>query len=89
VLGVDEKRVHLFHTLHRRRDDALVATGEQMYLHVDTNAGKTALMDSAVRAKLDQIRATQAGLAPPTQQGRRVGMSRDSRETYAEDCRSR
>jgi len=76
VLEVDEKRVHLFHALHRRHDEALVATGEQMYLHVDTNAGKASLMDSAVHAKLDAIRTTQTGLAPPAQQGRRVGMSR-------------
>jgi hypothetical protein len=48
-----------------------------MYLHVDTNAGKAAPMDSDVRAKLDKIRATQEGLAPPAQQGRRVGMSRE------------
>jgi carnitine 3-dehydrogenase len=77
LLGVDDKRVHLFHALHRRRDDALVATGEQMYLHVDTSAGKAALMDSAVREKLEKIRAAQAGLAPPAQQGRAVGMTRD------------
>jgi len=75
VLVVDEKRVHLFHALHRRRDNALVATGEQMYLHVDTNVGKTAPMDAAVRANLEEIRATQAGLPPPAQQGRHVGMS--------------
>jgi len=77
VLGVDDKRVHLFNALHRRRDDALVATGEQMYVHVDTNAGKAALMDPTVRAKLDKIRAAHAAIAPPAQQGRRVGMSRD------------
>jgi carnitine 3-dehydrogenase len=74
ILGVDDKRVHLFHALHRRRDDALVATGEQMYLHVDSSAGKAAPLDAAVRAKLEKIRASQAGLAPPAQQGRRVGM---------------
>ncbi|HEY6927924.1 MAG TPA: thioesterase family protein, partial [Steroidobacteraceae bacterium] len=77
LLEVDEKRVHLFHALHRRRDDALVATGEQMYLHVDTNAGKAAPMDAAVRAKLEHISTTQAGLPRPAQQGRRVGMSRE------------
>jgi hypothetical protein len=48
-----------------------------MYLHVDTNAGKAAVMDSAVRAKLEEIRTRQAGLAPPAQQGRGIGMSRD------------
>jgi hypothetical protein len=46
-----------------------------MYLHVDTSAGKAALMDSAVREKLESIRAAQAGLAPPAQQGRAVRMS--------------
>jgi hypothetical protein len=48
-----------------------------MYLHVDTNAGKAALMDSAVREKLENIRAAQAGLAPPTQAGRHVGLPRN------------
>jgi carnitine 3-dehydrogenase len=76
LLAIDDKRVHLFHALHRRRDDVLVATGEQMYLHVDTNAGKASLMDSAVREKLEKVRAAQAGLAPPTQAGRHVGLPR-------------
>ena len=34
VLAVDDKRVHLFHHLRRSGDGALVATGEQLYLHV-------------------------------------------------------
>jgi carnitine 3-dehydrogenase len=76
LLSVDDKRVHLFHALHRRRDDALVATGEQMYLHVDTEAGKASLMDAAVRAKLENIHSTQKALAPPAQLGRHVGMPR-------------
>jgi carnitine 3-dehydrogenase len=77
ILGVDEKRVHLFHGLHRRRDDALVATGEQMYLHVDARAGKASPMDTAVRGKLEALRAAQAGSVPPAQAGRHVGMPRD------------
>jgi carnitine 3-dehydrogenase len=76
LLAVDDKRVHLFHALHRRRDDVLVATAEQMYLHVDTNAGKAALMDFAVREKLVKIRAAQSRLAPPAQAGRHVGLPR-------------
>ena len=76
LLSVDDKRVHLFHALHRRRDDALVATGEQMYLHVDTNAGKASLMDAVVREKLEKVRASQSGLAPPAQAGRHVGLPR-------------
>jgi carnitine 3-dehydrogenase len=76
LLAVDDKRVHLFHALHRRWDDVLVATGEQMYLHVDTNAGKAALIDFAVREKLVKIRAAQSRLAPPAQAGRHVGLPR-------------
>jgi carnitine 3-dehydrogenase len=76
LLAVDDKRVHLFHALHRQHDDVLVATGEQMYLHVDTSAGKAALMDSSVREKLEKIRASQAGLAAPAQAGRHVGLPR-------------
>jgi carnitine 3-dehydrogenase len=76
LLAVDDKRVHLFHALHRQRDDVLVATGEQMYLHVDTNAGKAALMDSTVREKLEKVRAAQSGLESPAQAGRHVGKSR-------------
>jgi carnitine 3-dehydrogenase len=74
VLGVDDKRVHLFHALHRSRDDASVATGEQIYLHVDTRASKATLMGQAMRDKLAQLGAAQAGLAVPAQAGRRISM---------------
>jgi carnitine 3-dehydrogenase len=36
VLGHDAKRLHVFHSLFRTADDALIATAEQMLLHVDT-----------------------------------------------------
>jgi carnitine 3-dehydrogenase len=76
LLAVDDKRVHLFHALHRQRDDVLVATGEQMYLHVDTGAGKASVMDPTVREKLEKIRATQSALELPAQAGRHVGKPR-------------
>jgi len=78
VLAVDDKRVHVFNALHRTRDDVLVATGEQMYLHVDTRAGKATSMDPAVREKLAQIRASQSGLPPPKQAGRHIGIMSQS-----------
>jgi acyl-CoA thioesterase FadM len=45
------------HSLHRAADDALVATAEQLYLHVSTEAGKVAPMDAQVRARLVAIQA--------------------------------
>jgi carnitine 3-dehydrogenase len=73
VLAVDDKRLHLFQRLHRGRDDKLIATAEQMYLHVDTKAAKAAPADPKIRDKLESIRSDHAGLAPPPGAGRPVG----------------
>jgi carnitine 3-dehydrogenase len=76
ILGLDDKRVHLFHCLYRRRDDRLVATAEQLYLHVNRAAGKASSMDAALRAKLENIRAAHASIAEPTRSGRHLSLSR-------------
>src|ERR1700728_144351 len=55
VLEVDDKRVRLFHSLHRRSDDRQLATAEQLYLHVATQAGKASPVDHAVRGALAAI----------------------------------
>ena len=73
VLELDDKRVRLFHVLHRRRDDAQVATAEQLYLHVDTRAGKAAPMDAAVHERLATLAAAQAQLPHPREAGRLAG----------------
>jgi len=57
VLKVDDKRVRLFHSLHRGRDAALVATAEQLYLHVNTPPGKASPMEAGVRARLADLQA--------------------------------
>jgi len=57
VLEVDEKRVRVFHSLHRARDEALVASAEQLYLHINTQAGKVVPMDAAVHARLSALQA--------------------------------
>jgi carnitine 3-dehydrogenase len=73
VLAVDDKRLHLFQRMHRGRDDKLIATAEQMYLHVDTKAAKAAPADPKIRDKLESIRSDHAGLPPPPGAGRPVG----------------
>jgi carnitine 3-dehydrogenase len=57
VLEVDDKRVRLSHSVYRGRDDVLAATAEQLYLHVDTQAGKVAPMEAPVRERLAAIQA--------------------------------
>jgi carnitine 3-dehydrogenase len=76
LLAVDDKRVHVFHRMHRGRDDRQIATAEQMYLHVDTGAAKAAPADAAVRARLESIRGGHSGLPLPPEAGRAVGQAR-------------
>ena len=75
VLEVDEKRLRLFHNLQRTRDDVLLATAEQVYLHVNTAAEKSAPMDAAVRARLAAVQSAQARLPLPPGAGRLAGRS--------------
>jgi carnitine 3-dehydrogenase len=57
VTEVDDKRLRLAHALHRSRDGALLAGAEQLYLHVDTAAGKAAPFAAALRARLAALQA--------------------------------
>ncbi len=72
VLGVDDNGVHLFHSLKRRSDGRLIATGEQRYEYASASEGACAPIDTAVRARLDGIRAAHAKLRAPAQAGRHV-----------------
>ncbi len=74
VLGVDPKRLHIFHSLHKTDDDSLVATAEQMLIHVDTSAGKSMPADQPVLDRLGVIVAAQKDLPRPEQAGRSIGM---------------
>jgi carnitine 3-dehydrogenase len=73
VLELDDKRLHVFHRLHRRSDGTVLATGEQLHLHVDMACAKAAPIDSAVRGKLEALRAAHAALPAPLEAGKPVG----------------
>jgi carnitine 3-dehydrogenase len=77
VLGADEKRLHLFHTLRRNGDEENpVATAEQMLLHVDTAAGRAAPARGEVAERVERLAAAHASLPRPERAGRRVGQPR-------------
>ena len=76
VLAVDSKRLRVFHSMHRRRDKLLVATGEQLHMHVAVAAAKSAPMPQAVYQRLERLRAAQAGDPMPPLAGRHVGQAR-------------
>lgn len=74
ILGADEKRIHVFHSLARASDGACVATAEQMLLHVDARTGRGGPASGAPAAKVAALAKAQAGLAPPDGAGRRIAM---------------
>jgi carnitine 3-dehydrogenase len=73
ILEVGAKRLHVFHRLYRRRDDVLIASGEQMHLHVDTTQPKAVAMDAGLRTKLETLRHAHAGFGVPPEAGKPVG----------------
>ena len=66
MLELDAKRVRLYHCLYRTRDERLIATAEQLYVHVDTRTSHAAPMGSSVQARLERIRVAHSGLPTPT-----------------------
>lgn len=76
VLSSDEKRLHVLHSIVNTESGAVVATAEQMFLHVDMKAQKATPADPAVLARLAPIAKAHAGLAKPDFVGRHVGAPR-------------
>jgi carnitine 3-dehydrogenase len=74
ILGADEKRLHLFHTMsHGTRDDAL-ATAEQMLLHVDTTAGRASAWREPVASRVAEAASAHAALSVPEGVGSAISM---------------
>ena len=65
VLGVDRKRVHLTHEMRHGDTAEMVATAEQMLLHVDMAAGKVAPLPDHLYERLVAIRQAHATLPVP------------------------
>ncbi|RFB83760.1 carnitine 3-dehydrogenase [Rhizobium leguminosarum bv. trifolii] len=76
ILTIDEKRLHVFHTLHATVTGELIATAEQMLLHVDSTAGKAVAAPAGVLDRVKAIAASHAELALPEGAGRHVGQRR-------------
>lgn len=74
LLGVDDKRLHFFHTMYHGRTGDVLATTEQMLLHVDSAAAKVSPIEPGVREALDAIMAVHRTMEVPEQVGRRMAM---------------
>jgi carnitine 3-dehydrogenase len=66
VLGVDRKRLHIYHEMSSSAggSDTMLCTCEQMLVHVEMAAGRSAPIPERRRAALDAIAAAHASLPP-------------------------
>ncbi|QND45422.1 carnitine 3-dehydrogenase (plasmid) [Rhizobium lusitanum] len=76
LLSADEKRLHVFHTIHDTATGDVIATAEHMLLHVDAKAGKAAPAPKEVLGKIRPIAEAHAKLPLPDGIGRHVGQKR-------------
>lgn len=76
LLGLDEKRLHFFHAMYHGQDGTLLATGEQMLLHVDMTASRAAPIEAGPFQALQAIMAVHGDAPRPEQAGHRIGIAR-------------
>ena len=74
MLDCDARRLHVFHSLTREADGELLATAEQLFLHVDTVARRAAPASAVVLARVQRIAEAHAALPRPDRAGRSIGI---------------
>ena len=74
LLGADEKRLHTFEEMRHAGEGWLSATSENMTLHIDMAARKTAPFPPDIRARIERVAAAHAGVARPEGIGRNIAM---------------
>lgn len=77
LLGLDQKRLHIFHTMLHGSSGHLLATTEQMLLHVDTKTASVAPILPEVYSALEEIMAVHKDIPIPEQVGRQIKISRN------------
>jgi acyl-CoA thioester hydrolase len=74
LLNYDSKRIHYFEQLFHAVDGWVSATSENMALHVDMEAKKTAAFPDAAAKRLAEMKASHGRLPVPDAAGRRIAM---------------
>jgi carnitine 3-dehydrogenase len=85
ILSYDEKRLHIFHELHKSKGGAPAATGEHMLLHVDKAAGRASSAPAEILARLEALTGAQAHTGPPEGVGRAIRLAGGPKEPRHSD----
>jgi len=78
LLGVDDKRLHLFHAMYHGGDGTLLATAEQLLVHVDTGRGRAVPLPPHLYGRLRTIHAAHSALPVPDPVGHVMGIPQQS-----------
>ena len=76
LLGADPKRLHLFHSMTRADQPEPIATAEQLLLHVDTGAGRSAPAEGELLDRVLVLASRHAALPRPQRAGRAIATDR-------------
>ncbi len=74
LVGADEKRLHTFEELRHASEGWLSATSENMTIHIDMTARKTAPFPPDISARIEAVAKAHAGLPRPEGIGRKIAM---------------
>jgi acyl-CoA thioester hydrolase len=74
LVGADEKRLHTFEELRHATEGWLSATSENMTIHIDMTARKTAPFPSDIRARIASLANAHAAVPRPEGIGRKIAM---------------
>jgi acyl-CoA thioester hydrolase len=74
LVAADEKRLHTFEELRHATEGWLSATSENMTIHIDMTARKTAPFPSDIRARVEALANAHSTIARPEAIGRRITM---------------
>jgi len=72
IIGLDEKRLHFFHSMYHGNTGELIATTEQMLLHVDMQASKATAILPNIKQALDAIWNAHKNMETPKQIGHQM-----------------
>ena len=76
LLDHDRKRVHFFQEMTHGESGAVLATAEQLLVHVDIEAGRSADLPDHLTERLDAIKHAHADLPVPRVVGQPMGINR-------------
>ena len=72
LLGFDEKRIRINHLMIHPPSGKMLATGEHMFLHVNTEKGRAVQMGSSIYEKLEKIWKGHQNLKIPEYSGKGI-----------------